>query len=47
MSFQDVRNALVMAYADDLLDDGEFLFLYDYYEPVNPSYPDFAYCLKD
>ena len=20
-------------------DDGEFLFLYDYYEPVNPSYP--------
>ena len=39
MSFQDVRNALVMAYADDLLDDGEFLFLYDYYEPINPSYP--------
>ena len=28
-----------MAYADDLLHDGEFLFLYDYYEPVNPSYP--------
>ena len=27
MSFEDVRNALVMAYADDLLDDGEFLFL--------------------
>lgn len=39
MSFEDVRNALVMAYADDLLDDGEFLFLYDYYEPVNRSYP--------
>ena len=39
MSFQDVRNALVMAYADDLLDDGEFLFLCDNYEPVNPSYP--------
>ena len=28
-----------MAYVDELLDDGEFLFLYDYYEPVDPSYP--------
>lgn len=39
MSFEDVRNALVMAYGDSFLDDEEFLFLYNYYEPVNPSYP--------
>lgn len=28
-----------MAYNDGFLNDEEFLFLYDYYEPVNPSYP--------
>ena len=39
MFFRDVRNALAMGYADGFLDDEEFLFLYDYYEPVNPSYP--------
>ena len=39
MSFEDVRNALVMAYDDSFLDDEEFLFLYNCYEPVNPSYP--------
>ena len=39
MSFEDVRNALLVAYGDGFLDDEEFLFLYDYYESVNPSYP--------
>ena len=40
MSFEDVRNAFVMAYGDGFLNDEEFLFLYDYYKPgVNPSCP--------
>ena len=39
MSFKDVRNTLVMAYDDGFLDDEEFLFLYDYYEAANLSYP--------
>ena len=38
MSFEDARNALVVAYADDSLDDEEFLILYDFYESVNPLY---------
>ena len=48
MSFEDVRNALLVASGDGFLDDEEFLFLYDYYESVNPSYPywDFdTFCL--
>ena len=39
MSFEDVRNALVVAYADDSLDGEEFLILYDFYESANPLYP--------
>ena len=39
MSFEDVRNALVIAHADDSLDDEDFLILHDFYEPVNPLYP--------
>jgi len=39
MSFEDVRNALVIAYADGFLDDEEFLILYDYYQPANPPFP--------
>lgn len=39
MSFEDVRNVLVIAYADGFLDDEEFMILYDYYQPVNPSFP--------
>jgi len=39
MSFEDVRNALVIAYADGFLDDEEFLFLFDYYQPANPPFP--------
>ena len=38
MSFEDVRNALVVAYADDSLNYEEFLILYDFYESVNPLY---------
>ena len=39
MSFEDVRNALVIAFADGFIDDEEFMILYDYYQPVNPSFP--------
>ena len=48
ISFEDVRNALLVAYSDGFLDDEEFLFLYDFYESVIPSYPywDFdTFCL--
>ena len=38
MSFEDARNALVVAYADDSLDDEEFLILYEFYESVNSLY---------
>ena len=38
MSFEDVRNALVVAYADDSLDDEELLILYDFYVSVNTLY---------
>ena len=39
MSFEDTRNALLIAYVDGFLDDEEFIVLYDYYQPVNPSFP--------
>ena len=39
LSFEDVGNVLVVAYADDSLDDEEFLSLYNFYESVNPLYP--------
>ena len=35
MSFEDVRNALVVAYANESLDDEDFLILYDFYVSVN------------
>lgn len=50
MSFEEVRNALVAAYSDGNLDDIEFLTLYDYYEPSNPTYPYWefdSFCLDD
>ena len=39
MSFEDARNALLIGHADGFLDDEEFIVLYDYYQPVNPSFP--------
>lgn len=50
MSFKEVRDALIMAYADGYLDDEEFMILFDYYKSDNPSYPywDFQpFCLDD
>ena len=39
MSYEDARNALLIAYGDGFLDDEEFIVLYDYYQPVNLSFP--------
>lgn len=50
MLFEEVRNALVYAYTEGYIDDGEFLSLYEYYEPSNPSYPYWEFdkfCLDD
>ena len=50
MSFEELRNALVIAYADGYLDDEEFLILYDCYLSSNPSYPYWefdSFCLDD
>ena len=37
MSFEDVRNALVIAYADGFLDDEDFMILYDYYKHLGEA----------
>ena len=39
MSFEDATNTLLIAYVDGFPDDEEFIVLYDYYQPVNPSFP--------
>ena len=44
MYFEDVRNTLLIeAFADAFLDDEEFIILYDYYQPVNPPFPDWDF----
>ena len=43
MSFEDVRNVPLIAFADGFLDDEEFIILYDYYQPVNPPFPDWNF----
>ena len=35
MSFEDVRSARAIAHTG-FLDDEEFLFLYNHYQPINP-----------
>ena len=39
MSFEEVRNASLNAFADGFLHDEEFIIVYDYYQPVNPPFP--------
>ena len=39
MSFDEVRDSLVISFAEGLITDEEFLFLYEEYESVNPFYP--------
>lgn len=39
MSFEAVRNALAFAFAEDIIDEEEFLILNNEYESCNPLYP--------
>ena len=45
MSFEDVRNIVLIGYADGFLHDAEFIILYDYYQPVIliPPFPDWNF----
>ena len=38
MSFDEVRDSLVISFAEGLITEEEFLFLYEEYESVNPFY---------
>ena len=38
-SFKKVQQSLCYAYSEEILDDEEFLMLYDAYQPKNPDYP--------
>ena len=39
MAFQEVRDALVHAFADGFLNDEQFIILNELYQSVNPMYP--------
>ena len=43
MSFEQLRTALALAFADSFLNEEEFLILYLEYEPKNPTYPYWEY----
>lgn len=43
MSFENVRNVIVFAYADGLIDEEEFLILYEEYQSTNLAYPYWDY----
>lgn len=43
MSFGKVRNALVYTLADEIIDEEEFVLLFDAYKSVNPTYPYWEY----
>ena len=43
MSFEKVRNALVYSLVDEIIDEEEFVLLFDAYKSVNPSYPYWEY----
>ena len=51
MSFQDVQTSLAIGYGDDgLLNDEEFILLYDAFKSQNPVYPYWKFnrfCLDD
>lgn len=38
-TFQETRDALLLAFDDELLDEEEFLLLYDLYTSKNPNFP--------
>ena len=39
MAFRDVRNFLLISLADDIIDDEEFIVLYDLYSSRDPDFP--------
>ena len=48
MSFSKLQNALVYALSDEIIDEEEFVLLFDAYKSLNPSYPywdDDGFCL--
>jgi len=50
MSFAEIQDALVLAFADGFLTEEEFVILYHEYKPQNPRYPHWEYdsfCLDD
>ena len=50
MSFQDVRTSLAIGYSDVLLNDEEFILLYNAFKSPNPVYPYWKFnrfCLDD
>lgn len=49
MSFEEVRNTLVIALAEGSISEEEFPILYEEYESVNPLYPHWefdAFCFS-
>ena len=43
MSFQKVRDELIYCFADGILDEEEFVLLYDAYKSTNSIYPYWEY----
>ena len=39
MAFRDVRNFLLISHADGIIDDEEFIVLYDLYSSRDPDFP--------
>ena len=39
MAFRDVRNFLFISHADGIIDDEEFIVLYDLYSSRDPDFP--------
>ena len=39
MAFRDVRNFLLISLADDIIDDEEFIVLYELYSSRDPDFP--------
>lgn len=46
-SFRDVRNQLLISHDDGLINDEEFLILYEHYSSRNPDFPYDTYASFD
>ena len=47
MAFRDVRNSLLISHADGIIDDEEFIVLYDLYSSRDPDFPYHHYTAFD